>query len=148
MTSQEVLREHRESGSSRQTVAFPPNAANSPPPKPRAVILPPYARMWRDKQSCRGTARAKCSLPWNFPVAPLPDYGISNMVRLHYVELYDLPRAIVLRYKGKLLLLDSPFDNKLDEHDEYADSYSVYAPPGYELPGSVEPSLAKESWRF
>lgn len=62
------------------------------------------------------------------------------MVPFRYVEFYDVPRAIVLRYKGKLLLLDSPFDDKLDE---YQDSYSVY-----ELPESAEPSLAKGSWRF
>jgi hypothetical protein len=57
----------------------------------------------------------------------------SNLVPFRYVEFYDVPRAIALRYKGKLLLLDSPFDDKLDE---YPDSYSVY-----ELPESVEPSF-------
>ena len=65
---------------------------------------------------------------------------LSNMVPFRYVEFYDVPRAIVLRYKGKLLLLDSPFDDKLDD---YSDSYSVY-----ELPESVEPSLAEGSWLF
>jgi hypothetical protein len=60
------------------------------------------------------------------------------MVRFRYVDFYDVPRAIVLSYKGKLLLLDSPFDDKLDD---YPDSYSVY-----ELPESVETSLAKRSW--
>jgi hypothetical protein len=65
---------------------------------------------------------------------------MSNKVPFRYVEFYDFPRAIVLRYKGKLLLLDSPFDDKLDD---YPDSYSVY-----ELPESVEPSLAKGSWLF
>ena len=65
---------------------------------------------------------------------------LSNMVPFRYVEFYDVPRAIVLRYKGKLVLLDSPFD---DELDDYSDSYSVY-----ELPESVEPSLEKGSWLF
>jgi hypothetical protein len=62
------------------------------------------------------------------------------MVPFRYVEFYDVPRAIVLRYKEKLLLLDSPFDDKLDA---YPDNYSVY-----ELPESVELSLAKGSWLF
>lgn len=62
------------------------------------------------------------------------------MVSFRYVEFYDVPRAIVLRHKGKLLLLQSAFD---DQVDEYPDTYTVYA-----LPESVEASLAKGSWRF
>jgi len=64
----------------------------------------------------------------------------STMVPFRYVDFYDVPRAIVLRYRGKLLLLDSPFD---DDLDEYPDSYSVY-----ELPESAETSLAKGTWLF
>lgn len=62
------------------------------------------------------------------------------MVPFRYREYYDVPRAIVLRYKGKLLLLDSLFDDKLDD---YPDSYSVY-----ELPDAVESSLGNDSWLF
>ena len=62
------------------------------------------------------------------------------MIPFRYVEFYDVPRAIVLRYKGKLLLLQSPFD---DDLDEYPDMYSVY-----ELSEVAETSLAKGSWLF
>ena len=62
------------------------------------------------------------------------------MLPFRYVDFYDVPRVIVLRYKGKLLLLDSPFDDKLDD---YPDTYFVY-----ELPESVEALSAKKSWRF
>lgn len=62
------------------------------------------------------------------------------MVPFRYREFYDVPRAIILRYKGKLLLLDSLFDDKLDD---YPESYSVY-----ELPDSVESSLGKGPWLF
>ncbi len=45
------------------------------------------------------------------------------MVPFRYVDYYDVPRTIALRYKGKLFLLQSAFDDKLDE---YPDNYSVY----------------------
>jgi len=64
----------------------------------------------------------------------------KQMVPFRYIEFYDVPRAIVLRHKGKLLLLDSAFDHKLDD---YPDCYSVY-----ELPESVEALQAKGSWLF
>ena len=59
------------------------------------------------------------------------------MVPFKYVDFYDVPRTIVLRYKGKFLLLQSAFE---DQIDDYAESYSVY-----ELPESVESSLARGS---
>jgi hypothetical protein len=65
---------------------------------------------------------------------------MSAMASFRYIEFYDVPRAIALRYKGKLLLLQSAFDEELDE---YPDSYSVYV-----LPESVEDSLKKGSWEF
>lgn len=62
------------------------------------------------------------------------------MVPFRYKEFYDVPRVIVLRYKGKLLLLYCAFDDTLDE---YPDNYSVYV-----LPEALEPSLENESWLF
>ena len=46
----------------------------------------------------------------------------------------------MLRHQNRILLLDSPFD---DELDEYPDAYKVY-----ELPDSIEPTLAVGPWRF
>ena len=68
---------------------------------------------------------------------PVPEPTI--MVPFRYVEFYDVPRLIALRYKGKLLLLQSAFSETLDE---YPNAYSVY-----ELPESSEPLLAAGSWR-
>ena len=65
---------------------------------------------------------------------------MSEMVTFHYTEFYDVPRAIVLRYRNKLILLQSAFD---DELDDYPDSYSVY-----ELPDSVEELATCGSWTF
>ncbi len=62
------------------------------------------------------------------------------MVPFRYVDYYDVPRTIALRYKGKLFLLQSAFDDKLDE---YPDNYSVY-----ELAESVESSISEGSWLF
>ena len=62
------------------------------------------------------------------------------MVPFRYVEFYDVPRVVALRYRGKLLLLQSAFSDRLDE---YPNVYSVY-----ELPESAEPLLAAGSWGF
>ena len=62
------------------------------------------------------------------------------MVPFRYVEFYDVPRLIALRYRSKLLLLRSVFSDMLDE---YPDLCSVY-----ELPESTEPLLATGSWKF
>jgi hypothetical protein len=63
-----------------------------------------------------------------------------DMVPFSYVEFYDVPRTMAFRYRGKLLLLQSAFDEKADE---YPARYSVYV-----LPDSVEASLSKSSWEF
>lgn len=65
---------------------------------------------------------------------------MSEMTPFQYVEFYDVPRSIALRYRKKLILLQSAFDEDLDE---YPDSYSVYL-----LPESVEDSLREGSWEF
>jgi hypothetical protein len=65
---------------------------------------------------------------------------IAEIIPFRYVEFYDVPRVVVARHSGKLLLWLSGFNEKLDA---YPDSYSVYV-----LPETVEPSLAKGSWEF
>ena len=62
------------------------------------------------------------------------------MVPFRYIEFYDVPRCLALRYQGKLLLLQSAFDEQLDD---YPKSYSIYL-----LPESTKHSLAKNSWDF
>ena len=62
------------------------------------------------------------------------------MVPFRYVEFYDVPRLIALRYRGRLLLLQSAFSDTLDD---YSNLYSVY-----ELPESAEPLLDTGSWLF
>jgi hypothetical protein len=65
---------------------------------------------------------------------------MNDMTPFQYVEFYDVPRCIALRYKKMLFLLQSAFDEALDD---YPASYSVYL-----LPESVEDSLKKGSWEF
>ena len=65
---------------------------------------------------------------------------MSDMVPFRYVDFYDVPRTIVVRYRSTLFLLQSAFDEKLDE---YPAVYSVYF-----LPESVEDSLKRSSWKF
>jgi hypothetical protein len=62
------------------------------------------------------------------------------MVSFQYVEFYDVPRTIALRYRGRLLLLQSAFDQV---QDEYPSHYTVYP-----LPESVTTQLASGSWKF
>jgi hypothetical protein len=51
---------------------------------------------------------------------------MPEMIPFHYVEFYDLPRTIAVTHRGKLYLLQSAFDEKLDD---YADAYTVYKLP-------------------
>jgi hypothetical protein len=62
------------------------------------------------------------------------------MIPFQYVEFYDVPRALALRYKGKLVLLQSAFD---EAQDGYPDHYTIYL-----LPDRVEEQLRKGSWSF
>lgn len=52
------------------------------------------------------------------------------MIPFRYGGYWDVPRYILLRYRGKALLLESPFDEDLDE---YPDDFAVY-----ELPSQTE----------
>jgi hypothetical protein len=65
---------------------------------------------------------------------------MAEMTGFRYVEFYDVPRCIALRYRGKLLLLQSAFD---EERDDYPNSYSVYV-----LPESAERSVSEGTWNF
>ncbi|WP_109487231.1 hypothetical protein [Occallatibacter savannae] len=55
---------------------------------------------------------------------------MGQMIPFRYGGFWDVPRYILLRYRGKALLLESPFDEKLDE---YPDDFTVY-----ELPCATE----------
>ena len=48
------------------------------------------------------------------------------MTAFQYVEFYDVPRCILIRHQGVHLLLQSWFDEELDE---YSNVYSVYKVP-------------------
>jgi hypothetical protein len=62
------------------------------------------------------------------------------MTPFQYAGFYDYPRTIVLRHREKLLLLESRFD---DELDEYPKVYTVYL-----LPQSAKAQLNSGSWKF
>jgi hypothetical protein len=62
------------------------------------------------------------------------------MTSFQYVEFYDYPRYIVLNHRGKLVLLQSAFD---DERDDYPDEYTVYL-----LPAVAAAQLKAGSWGF
>ena len=51
---------------------------------------------------------------------------LSEMTPFNYGGFYDVPRCLTLRYSGKRFLLQSYFDEDLDE---YPTEYSVYVVP-------------------
>ena len=61
-----------------------------------------------------------------------------SWLRIKYRDFYDVPRAIVVRYRGAVYFFDCPFDDKADE---YPDEYTVYR-----LPSELEPTLGRISW--
>jgi hypothetical protein len=65
---------------------------------------------------------------------------MAKMTPFRYVEFYDVPRCIALRHGKRLFLLQSAFDEALDD---YETSYSIYV-----LPESAEGSLKKGLWEF
>jgi len=64
----------------------------------------------------------------------------SVMVPFQYREFYDVPRCLIVHYQRSLILLQSTFDEQLDD---YESDYSVYR-----LPDSVEEALLGDSWKF
>jgi hypothetical protein len=61
------------------------------------------------------------------------------MVPFKYGDFYDVPRLIVLKYKGRIIMLGSYFDEK---KDEYEDSYSIYL-----LPSSINVEVSKSLYQ-
>jgi len=62
------------------------------------------------------------------------------MTPFQYRGFYDVPRFIALRYRGQLFILQSAFD---DEVDEYPNYYSVFA-----LPDLTEAYMNIGIWEF
>jgi hypothetical protein len=62
------------------------------------------------------------------------------MTPFAYAGFYDVPRTIILLVRKKWILLQSAFDEDLDD---YAPEYSVYL-----LPSSFEPPPPGASWDF
>jgi hypothetical protein len=63
---------------------------------------------------------------------------LSEPIPFRYGGYWDVPRYLLLRYRGKTLLLQSPFD---DTSDEYPDVYSVY-----EVPDTISQSVLEGDW--
>jgi len=51
---------------------------------------------------------------------------MADMIPFRYGAFWDVPRSILVQYGGKVLYLQSPFN---DDLDEYPDAYSVYVVP-------------------
>jgi hypothetical protein len=51
---------------------------------------------------------------------------MADRVKIVYREFYDVPRMLIVSRRGLKLLLDSPFDDSLDE---YSPTYRVYVFP-------------------
>ncbi|MGH9840761.1 MAG: hypothetical protein ACREEM_18440 [Blastocatellia bacterium] len=69
---------------------------------------------------------------------------MNHNANIQYRDFYDVPRIFLVKYEGRQLLFDCPFD---DELDDYSVSYRVYVMPPLsdaELEGSWEnfPHLA------
>jgi hypothetical protein len=62
---------------------------------------------------------------------------MNEWISFEYREFYDVPREILLTFKGKVLLLESLF---IEEDDEYSKNYVIY-----ELPALITANL-KGSW--
>jgi hypothetical protein len=51
---------------------------------------------------------------------------MADRVKIVYREFYDVPRMLIVSRRGLKLLLDSPFDESLDD---YSPTYKVYVLP-------------------
>lgn len=63
---------------------------------------------------------------------------MSQMIPFNYGGFWDVPRYIVVHYRGRFILLQSEFN---DELDEYEASYSVYV-----IPDSVGNLVREGNW--
>jgi hypothetical protein len=64
---------------------------------------------------------------------------MAEMTPFRYGGFYDVPRCLSLRYRGRRFLLQSAFDEELDE---YPGEYSVYVVP--ELSDDSQPVCTPE----
>lgn len=64
---------------------------------------------------------------------------MAAMLPFRYGGFWDVPRFILLRYDGKVLYLQSPFDEELDEYPDY---YTVYL-----VPDSMGESCLSVDWK-
>ena len=62
----------------------------------------------------------------------------TSWIPIKYRDFYDVPRLVVVEWREELYLLDSRFD---DDLDEYADVFVVYR-----LPAAAKQVLDQESW--
>ena len=63
---------------------------------------------------------------------------LAEIIPFQYGGFWDVPRYILLQYREKALLLQSPFDGKIDE---YPDVYSVY-----QVPEVISQSVLSGDW--
>lgn len=66
------------------------------------------------------------------------DAELTEIIPFRYGGFWDVPRSILLRYRGMTLLLRSLFDERIDE---YPDVYSVY-----QVPDSISQSVLGGDW--
>lgn len=59
------------------------------------------------------------------------------MTKIIYREFYDYPRIVIFNYKKNQYLLDSPFDDNIDD---YHDNYQIY------LMGKIPDKIINGSW--
>jgi hypothetical protein len=64
--------------------------------------------------------------------------AVAEMIRFRYGGYWDVPRFIHLTYRGRSLLLLSPFDEEIDEYPEH---YTVF-----EVPADVESGSELKWW--
>lgn len=69
---------------------------------------------------------------------------MRSLASFSYREFYDVPRMIVLRRGGSLILLESMFEAG---RDEYSDNYRVFVLPDIELQDSWE-GLSSKATKF
>lgn len=72
------------------------------------------------------------------PEFVVKESDLVEIVPFRYAGFYDVPRYILLSYREKTLLLQSPFDDSIDE---YPDVYSVY-----QLPDASSQSVLGGDW--
>ncbi len=62
----------------------------------------------------------------------------AEWLPIRYRDFYDVPRAIVVEWRGGLYLFDCLFDDELEDYEPF---YNVYL-----LPDEVKDSIGSMSW--